>query len=114
MIVIDEALLAEFRYSGTCERCGRRLAPLSAHHALIKRGMGGGRRLDLKENVAGLCEIPCHNAAENSKEVEREVQEIVARREGTTVEALFEWLWAVLRAPKGGPIPRQPWVKVSA
>jgi hypothetical protein len=109
MRVVDDEVLSLARSVGRCEKCGRRLYPLSPHHCFIKRGMGGGRRLDLPENIASLCEIPCHNAAEHSEAFNEEVREIVAKRVGTTAQAILEWLWLCLRTDKAGPIPPRPW-----
>lgn len=109
MIVIDDKCLSHFRSLGTCEMCGRRVYPLDPHHAFIKRGVGGGSRLDVREQIAGLCRIPCHHRAEHNTEFNRQIQERIAHREGTTVEAIFDWLWTVLRTPKEKPMPVRPW-----
>lgn len=113
MTIVDDDVLAIFRALPACEKCGRRVWPLDAHHAFRKRGVGGGSRLDVRCQIAGLCRI-CHTSAESSKPVEREVQEIVAKREGTTVQAIHDYLDLLLRTPKEQPIPRPKWGKKSA
>lgn len=52
MEVIDDNLLDEFRQK-PCEICNRR-PPSEAHH-LSGRGMGGGSRKDVRENLVSLC-----------------------------------------------------------
>lgn len=104
----DDDCLAEFRTRGECEMCRRRLYPLDPHHTFIKRGMGGATRLDLPENLTALCRI-CHNQAEHSHEFNRLIQAHVARRHGTTVEAIMDWLHLIIRTDKNLPLPAKPW-----
>lgn len=79
MIVKDETLLAQFRI-GPCEWCGKRGAT-EAHH-IFTRGMGCGRRLDVRINLIGLCRV-CHALTHNGAEPTKwDLLAIVARREG--------------------------------
>lgn len=96
MKVIDNAALNEARNRNGCEMCGRRVWPLDPHHAFIKRGMGGGSRLDVDINLIGLCRV-CHAKCESDRAVNFEAQAIIARREGTTIDEIQGRLWAMLR-----------------
>ncbi len=59
MIVIDEKLLEEFRATIICEWCGRHILSAAHPHHIYARGMGGGSRLDVRENLIALC-FQCH------------------------------------------------------
>ena len=107
MIVIDEDLLDQFRGPGNCERCGKWSFSRHPHHCYIKRGMGGGSRLDLRENIIGLC-FMCHFDAEESPAANVVCEIDIAEREGTGVGDLFEWLYLVLRSKR---MPERPWRK---
>lgn len=66
VVIIDEKLLKEFRKPGACEWCGRWSDPRQPHH-IIKRGQGGGNRMDLRLNLISFghqycCD--CHDCAE--------------------------------------------------
>jgi hypothetical protein len=110
MKVISEAMLNRFRGPGLCEcGCGQWSDNREAHHAFVKRGMGGGTRMDVKENLCGLRPLPCHYKAEHSQEFNRKIQERIAVREGRTVEEIRDWLNTITAAPKRGQIPPRPW-----
>lgn len=112
MTIIDDECLAEFRSRGQCELCGRRVYPLDPHHAFIKRGIGGGSRLDVPENLAALDRL-CHGKAEHSTEFNEQVQAVVAKRVGASADDIRTWLQHVLRTDKAKPMPERPW-KVAA
>ena len=61
-----------------CERCGRRDLPIEVHHVL-HRQMGGGRQLDVPENLLALC-VACHRAYYNGRIGREELMEIARRR----------------------------------
>lgn len=109
----DEALLDEFRTRGRCEVCGVFCAMREPHHILPK-GCGGGGRHDIRENLIAvgstlMFECPCHRDIHDGR-IKREVLlEIVAKREGLTVDVIQGRLWRFRRLPKGSPLPR--WVK---
>ncbi len=73
--------------------------------------MNGSSRLDVKENLIALCRIPCHHRAEHDEEFNDELRALIARREGTTTELIYEWLWLILRTKKELPLPARPWLK---
>lgn len=102
MKIIDDAVLAEFR-AGPCERC-RRPGPCDPHHCFITRGVGGGTRLDMRQNLLSLC-FQCHHYCHNVPGVNAECRRIIAKREGSTVEAIENYLWLVLRTDKNQPLP---------
>ena len=85
MIVIDEALLDEFRNAGRCEWCHRK-RQVEGHHVMCK-GMGGGARMDVRINLIALCRV-CHTLV-HAGTIDRDmIIEIVAAREGVP----FTWL----------------------
>lgn len=75
----DDAVLAEFRKAGPCEWCGLKCSRRDPHH-IFARGMGGGRRLDLRTNLVGLCR-PCHDRAHDGEIGKEALVVIVAKRE---------------------------------
>ena len=111
---IDYALLDEFRTRGRCEVCGVFCAAREPHH-LLARGMGGGGRMDIRENLIAVGsslpfpECPCHRAIHDGHIAKDDLLQIVARREGLTAAAVQSRLFRLRRLPKGSPLPR--WVK---
>ena len=99
MKVIDERLLDEFRAAARCELCGRP-TPNGAHpHHLSARGMGGGARVDVRANLMALCYL-CHRIAHDGNVSRRSLLEIVAKREGCSVQAILDEVWKWQRTPK--------------
>lgn len=105
MIIKDESVLDEFRTRGLCERCRMPAMPLDPHHCFKTRGAG---RLDLRCNLIGIC-WHCHRLCHHDHKINFECQEIIAKREGTTVQAIMDYLNLVLRTPKESPQPETPW-----
>lgn len=102
MKIIDEKLLNRFRGPGPCELCGEWFASRQAHHFYFKRGMGGGSRLDVAINIAGVCGL-CHNMAETGRSVEAIKQALlnkVAAREGRKPEDIVAELTKLKWSPK--------------
>lgn len=97
MKIISEATLDLFRQKQRCEWCVR-VASLDAHH-WKPRGIGGGSRLDIKENLIGLCR-ECHNRAESGDISRSAILETIADREGLTPEQVQELIWSVLAKKK--------------
>lgn len=105
MTIIDDELLATFRLGGTCDNCLRRCKQRVPHH-LKARGMGGGKRLDIRLNLLSLgpdfvccCHRSHHDVNEPSY---RELLGIVARREGqepNDVECVLNILIRLPAAP---------------
>ncbi len=86
MKIIDKALLKLFAGPGQCELCGRWFAHRHAHHAFIRRWC----RRDVAANLASLCPS-CHRRAEVGdavKAIREQLERIVAKREGLSVEEL--------------------------
>ena len=101
MKIIDEALLQEFRCKEVCELCGRRTRQgLDPCHYLA-RGMGSGRRLDVRINLVAACR-DCHNKQHSGQLPRRRLLEVIAAREKRTAEAIEAELWALVALPKGG------------
>lgn len=96
MIIKDEPLLDEFR-AKRCEYCGYHAA---CPHHLWARGIGGGGRLDIRVNLVALCTV-CHTQHHAGNPPYKAVLlNIVAAREGVTVDEIHETVWALRRAPK--------------
>lgn len=106
MRVVDDSVLALFRV-GPCEWCGRS-GPTDPHHALYKRGMGGGSRLDHRFNLVALCRgyhrgqwVSCHDEAEAGRITRADCLAVIAAREGVLQEEIEEELRRIRRLPKG-------------
>ena len=113
MRVLDEALLETYRAPGKCWLCGKWFPRLEAHHSFVMRGMAGGCRVDLPENLSSLCASlkGCHQLVTVNKAAREMVRCVVAERCGATVEQVYDWLFLVLRTPREKPIPERPWRK---
>lgn len=110
MRVVSTKTLKAFRL-GPCELCGRpgRCDP----HHVYGRGFGSGTRLDVPENLVALCRVPCHLAAQEGHgmsvpEWRDALLRLVARREGTTPEAVTDYIHALRRLPRGSRLPACP------
>ncbi len=101
--IVDEALLREFRTAGLCELC-KRYCKLREPHHIFARGMGGGGRLDVRYNLIALGSTaifhPCHGDIHAGKVSRDAVIEIVAAREGVSVEAVMDEIWRLRRTIK--------------
>ena len=93
-IVVDEAMLARVR-AMPCDICcdSSTWKKRDAHH-IMARQMGGGRRLDIKENLLSVCHLYCH---ERASQLKRDVQfALAAERENMTAaecrETVERWL----------------------
>lgn len=100
MIVIDEALLDQFRGPGRCEFCGALVKRREAAHVLA-RGMGGGSRLDVRENLVALCgpwDGACHlKSHQGQHPTTQDLLEVVAKREQKTAAEILDYLWKLKR-----------------
>lgn len=97
MVVIDEELLVEFRAARRCELCRRATPNGTDPHHCFSRGAG---RIDHAFNLISLCR-DCHCRIHGGGLARERLLEIVAAREGTTVEAIREEIWRLRREPKG-------------
>lgn len=96
MIVKDDDCLENYRH-GPCEWCGKR-GRTDPHH-LTCRGIGGGHRLDIPENMLALCRS-CHDLVHAGKIKRDEMVAVVARRQKTTPEAIMEHIYLLRRTKK--------------
>ncbi len=120
MRIIDDDCRRRFKGPGVCEKCNRWHEARDPHHAFIKKGMGGGSQIDVPENLASLCRV-CHSIVEDHEDAAGIVRVTVTLREFPPWQPLKvspsdirEWLWAVVRAPKEGPMPPRPWELIHA
>lgn len=98
MIVIDEALLAQFRGFLHCEWCGlpRHCVP----HHLWARGFGGGSRLDVRVNLMSLCN-DCHRAHHDGhRPFKCDLLAVVAAREKCLQDDIVAEIVRLRRAQK--------------
>lgn len=97
MIIKKESLLQSLRSAGPCGICGKPCLVRDVHH-LQSRGAGGGYRLDIACNLVsvGPCFVcPCHGRAQRYDIPREIVLELIAKREGTTADAIercLAWL----------------------
>lgn len=109
MKIVRDETLAQFRGPGLCLLCGRWYLELDPHHAFIKRGCGGGTRLDLAENLAPLCRT-CHTIAESCSQAAADVQYRVTQRHGCDDPGVIrDWLQQIVWLPKGSELPERTW-----
>ena len=89
MRIVDDALLAEFRAAWRCEVCGKPTPSGCDPMHCFSRGAG---RLDIRQNLLAGCRS-CHQANPDG----RKLLAIVAKREGTTVEAIKALVYRLRR-----------------
>ena len=95
MRIVDEDLLWTFRRLPQCERCkARNNNDIHPHH-IIARGMGGGRRLDSRYNLVGLC-ARCHRLTHDGHIPRSELWRIVESREKLTAGSAEPACWQIL------------------
>lgn len=104
MKIVNDALLKEFRRKTRCEFCGRYCPQGVDPHHIIKRGLGGGSRVDIPLNVIGLCRgftkdgwVSCHQDADDGKITKAQLFAVVGKREGWTKPLAAEEVEAEVR-----------------
>ena len=103
MIIIDNALLRTAR-SLRCEYCDRLCGYPTERHHIVPRGMGGGNRLDVAENLVdlgGAFDCRCHEDAQKGVITKKELFCAAGRRLGTSGLKCKNKVNKLLRAPKG-------------
>lgn len=106
MKVIDKKALATPR-SHHCEYCGRFCRYPTERHHIIPRGMAGGKRMDVPENLidlGGAWECGCHVQAGAGEITQVELLREVGKRERKTLEWLCHFLNRLYLAPKGSSV----------
>ena len=98
MKVINEDLLDEFRQHGLCEWCKAFCSSRDPHH-IFARGMGGGGRLDIQENIVSLCRT-CHGRVHAGHILRCDLLAIVAKRENKQQWEIEHAVYAAKRARK--------------
>ena len=99
MKVVNEDLLDEFRAPGRCEWCTDYCPDGRDPHHLWARGMGGGGRLDIRENLISLCRV-CHSLFHAGHIGRYDLLAIVAHREGKQQYQIEHAVYAARRAMK--------------
>jgi hypothetical protein len=102
MTITDPVVMASPR-SPLCQYCGLYCRQPTERHHIVPRGMGGGSRLDILINtldLGGCWDCDCHGRAQRNEIKQDDLFRVVARREKTTVEAIREEIWRLLRTPK--------------
>lgn len=103
MIVKDEVLLASFRRKRRCEFCGADLRHKAEPHHYHAKGMGGGSRLDIPENLialGGALDCNCHGKAHDCKIDRADILAKIAARLGKTPEEVQKVIWETLAERK--------------
>lgn len=95
MQIKSEATLDEFRGPGVCAWCQKKVRGRQAHHLRCK---GRGFRMDVRWNLAPLCfafsgGCNCHDKIQGNKELNDQLWERVAIREGTSLDCAMRTLW---------------------
>ena len=103
MKIVDEKMLDLFRGEGRCELCGKTCKVREPHHVLA-RGMGGGRRLDIRLNLIALgstrnYECQCHSNVDSERGLCRSLAAI-AKRENVPVNDISDVWFFILRLDK--------------
>ncbi len=98
MTIEDDNLLAEFRSAGCCEICGKFCKARDPHH-WCQTGLGGGSRLDIRENLLAVCR-ECHMGIHAGQIGRVHTLFLLAQREGKKPEEIQEYIWQLLRKPK--------------
>ena len=107
MSISDPALLATFR-GIVCEWCKMAVSTDAAH--LIHNGMGGGKELDVRFNVAGLCRN-CHsahhwaNTGNHLRPGFLDLLRLISRREKIEPELIIDRIRELQRLPKESERP---------
>lgn len=114
MIIPDEKLLDDFRTFGRCDVCDY-VGAREPHH-IVKRGMDGGSRMDIRINLLATCR-DCHRRIEDARPIERgpyrgaalrEADQfwLVSHRDKIPVDVdLQAVVWMIDRLPKDA----RPW-----
>ena len=78
-----------------CEVCGR-WTYCEVHH-IIPCGMGGGNRIDHVYNLINICAGygDCHDKAQKYVISQHDLFEVVAKREGVSVEEVENTVWGL-------------------
>ncbi len=106
MKIVNEKTLALFRAAGPCEHCRKWQDRRDPHH-VTSRGHGAGTRIDLKENLVGLCRA-CHSRYGDDPRHKEFFLTLIAERENfKNADAVMDYLYSVRNAPKNGPIPER-------
>lgn len=96
MIIKDEDLLDEFRQARRCEVCKK--ARITDPHHIFAKGVGGGGRLDIAENMLAACR-KCHMLIHDGHIKRKRILEIVAAREKKSIDDITGLVYFLLRTP---------------
>lgn len=96
-----QATLDWFKARPRCEWCGKpNRSGLDPHHAIHKRGIGGGSRLDIPWNLVALCRWPCHEDAERGRITKADMLGVISAREGVPQDTIDAFLKRLRRSGK--------------
>lgn len=111
MRIVDKHALARFAGPGCCELCGRWCEQRDPHHWRIKRGHGGGCRMDHPWNLVAVCRgwtqtgwVSCHDDAQARRIHPATIAAIVSRRENVLQDTLEAGILALWNAAKGSDV----------
>lgn len=99
MRIDNRNLRRKFSGRGCCAHCGQ-WSPVRHCAHVFAIGMGGNNRLDVPCNLVSLCWL-CHRRSHEGDEPTQEtLLRIVAKREGTTPDAIREEIYRLRRLSK--------------
>lgn len=85
-----------FRGPGQCDWCSKQSHCLEASHSFTK-GIGGGGRMDVPENLTRLCRI-CHQSHHDGNHPNtHDLLALTAKRLGRSVADIEDCLWTLRR-----------------
>ncbi len=107
----SDEVLRSFAGNARCELCGK-YGPVVGHHYWIRRGCGGGTRIDHPWNLIGLCSTPgmCHDEIHRVSDLplcKNKLLTIVADREGVSEKTIREYLAWLAQQDKGRSVGPQ-------
>ena len=97
---IEEAILTLFRNEGLCDWCMLPCKQRDPHHTVIRRGTGGGSRIDLAINLTALCH-GCHlEHHAGHAPLKCDLMAVIAAREKIDQQTIKDVLRAIRDAPR--------------
>lgn len=104
MILRDEPTLEQFRQKRRCEACERPLRYQAEPHHHVRRGAGGGSRIDHPWNLialGGVWDCACHSRHHNSHEPKAAtILSLIAKRENVSEEQITAEMCYIRNLPR--------------
>jgi hypothetical protein len=91
-IIVNDALLQEFRCKSRCEICSKPSRGGMDPMHIFARGRESAFRMDVFQNIVAGCRS-CHLRHHSGQIKRDELIEIVAKREGCSPQEILDYLW---------------------